>query len=228
MTDPGDTADTTHNTQAESAEFVRVLSGRVRSISGDPKQMREMVYELARLRLAEQFTHADARESRQILQVLECAIDEVERSFERDIAAASPDGTPVAASAPLAVATRLPTLTGEAEPRRPVAPSQPFDGWKTTGMFGSVARLAAILLFVVVIGAVIISWARMKTQFAGLSPRASTIAQPQAAPTPHQSEVAESSPERQKEPAQPAMPLPITFGVYALSEGQLQELKTVP
>jgi hypothetical protein len=42
MTDPGDTADTTHNTQAMGAEFVCVLSERVRSISGDPKQMREM------------------------------------------------------------------------------------------------------------------------------------------------------------------------------------------
>jgi len=104
MTDSGDTADTAPKTQAMKAEFVRVLSERVRSISGDPKQMREMVYELARLKLVEQFTHGDARASREILQVLERAIQEIERSFARGDLPDSPD----VASQPLPVATGFP------------------------------------------------------------------------------------------------------------------------
>src|SRR5437764_9369672 len=108
MTDAGDSANTTSKTQAIKAEFVRVLSERVRVVSGDPKQMREMVYELARIKLVEQFTHEDARESHQILQVLEQAIGEVERSLQRNAAPATPDVTPAAAPRPPPVMTQLP------------------------------------------------------------------------------------------------------------------------
>jgi hypothetical protein len=49
--------------------------------------------------------------------------------------------------------------------------------------------------------------------------------------TPSSGESVERTPDQPKEPtpaAQPSMPLPTAFGVYALSEGQLQELKPVP
>jgi hypothetical protein len=43
MTQPGESPDAALKTQAIKAEFARVLSEQVRSISGDPRQLREMV-----------------------------------------------------------------------------------------------------------------------------------------------------------------------------------------
>ena len=71
MTDSGETAANAPSTQQIKAGFIRLLSSRIRAVSDDPQQMREIVYELARVKLLEQFTHADARESRELLQVLE-------------------------------------------------------------------------------------------------------------------------------------------------------------
>src|SRR5688572_23216100 len=83
MTEPGDTATNALKAQEIKAGLVRLLSARIRDISDDPRQMRDVVYELARIKLLEQFTHADAREARELQQVLERAIREVERAFER-------------------------------------------------------------------------------------------------------------------------------------------------
>ena len=81
--------------------------------------------------------------------------------------------------------------------------------------------------------------ARLKTQLATLSqllasktPTSTRVTKDlQSEPAAPPSETAERTSDSQKEPpppAQTAMPLPTTFGVYALSEGQLQELKSVP
>jgi len=263
MTDPGDTAANAPNTREIKAGFVRLLSDRIRDLSDDPKQMREIVYELARIKLLEQFTHAEARESRDIQQILERAIEEVERSFKR-IAAATPQVTAtsqvaaapqkvseapavppsVAAASPPPlpaappVSTVAPAPRSAELPRRPVAPSKSPDRPKRSGALTSVIRLAVLLLLIAAAGVGAVYWPRLKTQLAALSqlaPRqpASKDTQPQQAapPAPTQSETAERTPDSPKEPAppaQPSMPLPSTFGVYSLNDGQLQELKAVP
>jgi len=53
------------------------------SVKDDPDFRRQLVYELARYKLAEQFTHADAKHIGEIKEALETAILEVER-FSRD------------------------------------------------------------------------------------------------------------------------------------------------
>jgi hypothetical protein len=252
MTDPGDTAANAPNTREIKAGFVRLLSDRIRETSADPRQMREIVYELARVKLLEQLTHADARESRDLLQILERAIEEVERSFKRgatatsqkvsetsssiapSVASASPP--PMSAVPPVATVASAPQPAEP--PRRPVAPSNTPDRAKRSGPFTSVNRLAVLLLLVAAVGIGVFYWPRLRTQFAALSQfasrhPASQDAQPRQAapPAAPQSGTAEPTPDAQKEtapPAQPSMPLPTTFGVYALSEGQLQELKSVP
>ncbi|QAU48771.1 hypothetical protein [Bradyrhizobium guangzhouense] len=252
MTDPGNTAANAPNTREIKAGFVRLLSDRIRETSADPKQVRDIVYELARVKLLEQFTHADARESRDLLQILERAIEEVERSFKRSVAATAqkvPEAPPAVAPSvafpsppPIPAAPAVSTVASAPQPaeppRRPVAPSKSPDRPKRSGAFTSVIRLAVLLLLIAAVAIGVAYWPRLKTQFAALSQfaarqPASGDAQPQQAapPAPPQSETAERAPDGQKEqapPAQPSMPLPTTFGVYALSEGQLQELKSVP
>ncbi|MET4447058.1 hypothetical protein ABIB75_005356 [Bradyrhizobium sp. GM2.2] len=242
MTDPSDTAAGAPNMHAIKAGFVRLLSGRIRDISSDPRQIREIVYELARIKLLEQLTHGDARESRELQQVLERAIREVELSFERserdalskapelalDVAShQSPPSPPQ--PVPLSPPVPKPAETG----RGSVAPPSPPDQSRR------LIRLAAILVVIAGASAAVTYWPRLRTQSlalwqsATLSKRTSTSPEPHptVAVTPSSGESVERTPDQPKESAtaaQPSMPLPTTFGVYALSQGQLQELKPVP
>ncbi|MCA1364588.1 hypothetical protein I6F14_26975 [Bradyrhizobium sp. IC3069] len=251
MTETGDTAANASQAQEIKAGLVRLLSERIREVSGDPRQMRDVVYELARVKLLEQFTHADAREARELQQVLERAIREVERAFERS-EKSSPTrdaSVPVANSPPanVPVPPPIPTLAASASsaipmaaetPRRPAAPPGSPDQPKRSGAFKSLVRLTAILLLIAGAGTAVVYWPRLKAQLTASSQMAqpersakSPEPQPAAIPTPSASEAAERTPEGAKEPApaaHPSMPLPTTFGVYALSEGQLHELKPVP
>ncbi|MDA9468286.1 hypothetical protein XH87_27530 [Bradyrhizobium sp. CCBAU 53415] len=252
MTEPGDTAANASKAQEIKAGLVRLLSGRIREISDDPRQMRDVVYELARIRLLEQFTHANAREAHELQQVLEHAIREVERSFERSetssrakaaaaLAANSPPvDVPVPPPIPTPAASASPAAPKAAEPsRRSVAPSGSFDQPKRSGAFNSLFRLTAILLLIAAAGAAVVFWPRLRPQLAALpqmalpSERAlkGPEPQPSAVSNPPPAKTVERTPDSPREPAQaaqPAMPLPTTFGVYALSEGQLHELKPVP
>ena len=251
MTEPGDTAANALEAQEIKAGLVRLLSARIRDISNDPREMREVVYELARIKLLEQFTHADAREARELQQVLERAIREVERAFERSEKTLLTKGAagPVANSPPANVAVPPPIPTpaplassaipvAAETPRRPAAPPGSLDQPKRSSAFNSLVRLTAILLVIAGAGTAIVYWPRLKAQLTARphvaqperTPK-SPEAQPTAIPTPSASETAERMPESAKEPTQaahPSMPLPTTFGVYALSEGQLHELKPVP
>lgn len=251
MTEPGDTAANALKAQEIKAGLVRLLSGRIREISDDPRQMRDVVYELARIKLLEQFTHADVREARELQQVLEGAIREVERSFERSTASSSAKATATVASSsppvdvppaapvtpppiPTSPALASPAFSKAAEtPRRAVASPASLDQPNRSVAFKSLVRLTAILLLIGGAGTVAVYWPRLKTQLSALP---QTARPPERAPNspeaqPAVGETAERTPDSQKEPAQAAqssMPLPTTFGVYALSEGQLHELKPVP
>ncbi|WP_448041475.1 hypothetical protein [Bradyrhizobium liaoningense] len=251
MTEPGDTAANASTAQEIKAGLVRLLAERIGEISEDPRQMRGVVYELARIKLLETFTHADAREARELQQVLERAIQEVERSFEQSgtSSPAQASAAPVANSLPVIVpvpppiptpaASTSPAIPTAAEtPRRPAAPPRSLDQSKRSGAFNSLIRLTAILLLIAGAGTAVVSWPRLRTQLTALSQVAppserakSSEPQPSTIPSPSLGETLERTPENPKEPApvaQPSIPLPTTFGVYALSEGQLHELKPVP
>ncbi|UWU91406.1 hypothetical protein [Bradyrhizobium sp. CB1015] len=253
MTETGDTAANASQAQEIKAGLVRLLSERIREVSGDPRQMRDVVYELARVKLLEQFTHADAREARALQQVLERAIREVERSFERSgassaaataaavsVATSPPVKTPGPPPIPTSAASAAPAGPKAGEtPSRPAPPPTSLVQPKRSRAFNSLVRLTAILLLIAAAGTAIVYWPRLKTQLsalsqvAPLSERAPGSPEPQATaiPTPSAGETPERTSESPKEPApaaHPSMPLPTTFGVYALSEGQLHELKPVP
>jgi hypothetical protein len=253
MTDSGETAANAPSTQQIKAGFIRLLSSRIRAVSDDPQQMREIVYELARVKLLEQFTHGDARESRELLQVLERAIKEVERSFARSAASEPQNGAaatavpappPIPTPAPPSVpspsaSAATPTAQDAGAPRRPVAAPQSPDPRKRGSAFTFLVRLVVILLLIGAGVTVAVYWPRLRSQLTALSQMApmperapsSPASQPSASPSPAVGEAVDRTPDSAKEPAQaapPSMPLPTTFGVYALSEGQLHELKSVP
>ena len=67
-------------------EFALVLARTIESIKTDPEQLRSAVYELARQKLREQFSHEDAAQVRQMMAALEAAIQGVEEHSRKDLA----------------------------------------------------------------------------------------------------------------------------------------------
>lgn len=63
---------------ANQVQFALVISRMLDTVKGDAEARRQMVYDLARYKLQEQFTYADAKNIDNMKQALEVAIDEVE------------------------------------------------------------------------------------------------------------------------------------------------------
>ncbi|MDN5005426.1 hypothetical protein ACFQZO_31705 [Bradyrhizobium sp. GCM10027634] len=68
---------------ANQVQFALVISRMLDTVKDDAEARRQMVYDLARYKLQEQFTHADAKDIDQMKQALEVAIEEVEK-FSRE------------------------------------------------------------------------------------------------------------------------------------------------
>jgi hypothetical protein len=68
---------------ANEVQFALVISRMLETVKNDPEFRRQLVYDLARYKLQEQFTYADAKNIEQMKRALEVAIDEVEK-FSRE------------------------------------------------------------------------------------------------------------------------------------------------
>ena len=68
---------------ASEVQFALVISRMLETVKDDADARRQMVYDLARYKLQEQFTYADARNIDQMKRALEVAIEEVEK-FSRE------------------------------------------------------------------------------------------------------------------------------------------------
>jgi hypothetical protein len=68
---------------ANQVQFALVISRMLDTVKDDAEARRQMVYDLARYKLQEQFTYADAKNIDKMKQALEVAIEEVEK-FSRD------------------------------------------------------------------------------------------------------------------------------------------------
>ena len=68
---------------ASEVQFALVISRMLETVKDDAEARRQMVYDLARYKLQEQFTYADAKNIDQMKRALEVAIEEVEK-FSRE------------------------------------------------------------------------------------------------------------------------------------------------
>jgi len=68
---------------ASEVQFALVISRMLDTVKDDAEARRQMVYDLARYKLQEQFTYADAKNIDQMKRALEVAIEEVEK-FSRE------------------------------------------------------------------------------------------------------------------------------------------------
>ncbi|RXT46566.1 hypothetical protein [Bradyrhizobium betae] len=202
---------------ANQVQFALVISRMLDTVKEDPEARRQMVYDLARYKLQEQFTYADAKNIDQMKRALEVAIEEVEK-FSRE-------------TAPL---ERLPSqqLTSSKETGGLlVSGDANVSPWgigrprsKPPAISGSllpvIKRTAAILLAV---GAVILivsqrdNIAALRRLVSSQAPEIALVA-----PKP-ETTIAVAKPEMVTAvapPAKPARVLPTDYGIYALIDDQ--------
>ncbi|WP_228747929.1 hypothetical protein [Bradyrhizobium sp. BR 10289] len=79
--------------KAESAsevQFALVIARMLETVKNHPEHLRQVVHDLARYKLQEQFTHADVKEMRRSQQALEAAIRGVEEFSQKEISLPPP------------------------------------------------------------------------------------------------------------------------------------------
>ena len=192
-------------------------------VQESPADLRRAIYDLARYKLHEQFTHADVKELKRAQTALETAIRGVEAFSRQNARLPDRPPTPQIADVTPAAAPAGNAFPAESRPHAPPAADARRRGSKDPGSTGAYLRRGAVVTALVVGGLLV--W----QQRARLQPPAPTP--PQVAMRPATVEL--RPPMTAKDPAppapaRPAPPRPTDYGVYAVSDDRLIELKPLP
>jgi hypothetical protein len=212
-------------------QFALVIARMIDSVKNSPADVRQIVYDLARYKLREQFTYSDAKDIKRTEQALETAIREVEQFSKQHASTAAPSPPPLVSEADVAPPThrRLPPTElipqVRSQPHSEVGP-EPYvgDDSKSTHLrWPHLGRTAAIAALIVgILGAVqqrerLLSMTHnlpkleLKTVIEERSAPPQAINDPTPAP-----------------PVKPAPLRPTDYGVYAISNDALFELNLLP
>ncbi|MGX4770718.1 hypothetical protein ACWAUC_13080 [Bradyrhizobium guangdongense] len=210
---------------ANQVQFALVISRMLDTVKGDAEARRQMVYDLARYKLTEQFTYADAKNIDNMKQALEVAIDEVEK-FSREQAPlerlpqqqltssriSEASGVLVSGSA-----TVLPPGIGTSRSKLPAVPGP---------LWPVIKRTAAILVVVSAVSLIVSHRDKIAALRRLISSQAPEIAL--VAPKP-EATVTVAKPEMVPSAPPPPMPvLPTDYGIYALIDDKsLAELNAI-
>jgi hypothetical protein len=234
-------------TNSPGADFSLVLSRTIESIKDDPAQLRNAIYELARIKLQREASlrdpPMDVLEMRRLMLALETAIERVEtvasqrdglpalRSLSRllespdsgvyDLLTHRRDRVRVVDHAPIATSddNRLPAFLARAQ-GLPQTPNRIWSGAAPL-LLACMAAIFAVALY-----------ATLNGQFALFSAR-TELAVKEVPPSIQKANVSglETVVQPQPNALTPqslALPLPSVFGVYAISGRQLNELEPLP
>ena len=212
-------------------EFALVLARTIESIKTDPEQLRGAVYELARQKLREQFSHEDAAQIPQLTAALEVAIQGVEEHARKDAARQSLAFSPN--SAPRAITDgRYPP---EVEVLEPVY-ADPYDGparavpprWITDPeekSSGKRVSFGAPLRFMLVIGVALVAALLIMQRTGQLSRFWGAPSVEAARETAVTAKVNSRPAPAEPEPPKVTRLLPTSFGIYAIDGEKLYELE---
>jgi hypothetical protein len=206
-------------------EFALVLARMIKAAREDPAQLRSTIYELARVKLRKQTVRGNIAEEQQAMRALEIAIQGVER-FSRREEELDPDqrALPRSAVAQIGPQTRPapPVLLIEQAPK-----SKDRGGLSNkhvrSSVFGPLVRLCFIVSAILLVLVFVFASLQKAEKTAGLvvnkeaRPEAGVGTPAITAPTRDHSAVEPSSP-----------PLPTVYGVYAISNGQFNEIYVLP
>lgn len=224
-------------------EFALVLSRVIETMKQDPAQLRQNIYELARMKLRRDLLQGDPREADRLKQALETAIVGVESfSQKQDTQAYTLTSNPVIApsathskdalsyidrslsSAGTPTGTYDAGVVEESSPRRS-AKQQPKHRSATSSSKAWVGLGVGVLALILCAAAV-----RYSGLWAGFSrsvknePAVAKVVHPSVTPAVTPAPVAPAT----AEPPRPDFPVPTTYGTYAISGGKLIELEVLP
>jgi hypothetical protein len=216
-------------------DFAVVLSRVIGSIESDPAQLRNVVYELARIKLRQEAwqTSINLLEARRLTLALESAIDRVEaihskhdelralQSLDRLIQnlEIGPGRGMLEAHTPLLIVNEVPARAADAN-HLPALPRANGTKWRYWPGTAPLLRAAMIALIAVAMGVVLDRQFGLIGREASSSAAPTTIVQApgQASQSPATLVPRQSSP----------FPLPEVYGVYAVSGGRLHGLEPLP
>jgi hypothetical protein len=212
-------------------EFALVIARMIDSVRNSPEHMRQAIYDLARYKLQEQFTYADAKDVKRTQQALETAIRGVEAFSKQHARIPAPAPPPLLGDAePAPAALPPPELISQIRPRPrlELGPKPDSDGPKLTGVpWPHLKRTAAMIAIVVGILVAVQQRERLLSLAHNLPKfeRQTAIVEQRSAPAQVSNDpVAVPAPP----PAKP-MPLrPTDYGVYAVSDDALFEMHLLP
>jgi|ERR1700730_1808542 len=237
--------------RSPEVDFAVVLSRVIKSIEDDPAQLRNAVYELARIKLRREAWRRNPPinlvEARRLTLALESAIERVEtiyskydeqralESLDRLIESSEIDSREVLIEPrePLLIVNQAPARTADAD-HPPVfltpAKGTSLNVERSLHLPGAAPLLrgAMVAIFAVALCVVLSQLGRFGDQ--APQPAASTVqknASPEPKPVVQGPGQAIQSPAAALPQSSP-FPLPTVYGVYAVSGGQLHELEALP
>ena len=217
---------------ATEVQFALVIARMIDTVKNSPQDVRQIIYDLARYKLQEQFTHVDAKNTRRVQQALEAAIRGVE-AFSRQQASIPSAAPPVGLENSTDFAATTPQLKSPASlppfltqphfeisqgPRLGVARPTHFLWPRIKRTFGMLAVIAGLLTLV-----------QQRERLASLIqdlPKDESRTTP-VKQRPPSSAMKITTPEPPTDQKQ--LPLrPTDYGVYAVDNDALTELQPLP
>jgi len=215
---------------SSEVQFALVIARMIDTVRNSPADMRQAVYDLARYKLQEQFTYADAKDIRRTQQALETAIRGVEAFSKKQVGIAAPALPPQASDVPPAPAPhRLvsPELIRQVRtrPHMEIDSAASDRASKSVRAPWSYVRRTAILVAILVglLGAV-----QQRGRLALLVHDLPDFARLTAVETPQPLSAPVATPAPLPIPAKPAPLRPKDYGVYAIGQDSLTELELLP
>lgn len=213
----------------QEVEFALILARMINAVKEDPAQMRIAVYEFARSKLKDEISWADAKERERLLAAFETAVVGVEDFSLRGDEKARLPGP--ARSGQTAIPKLAPASPG---PKQPAALALPPGAFKsppaltrqTKALMSTWFRLAAGLVLIggVTAGALFVQRGSLLGGGAKVPGQAVSVPAVLKPAGEAQSATVSSSQPAPAPVAQPSMPLPTVYGVFAFNNGVLSEL----
>ncbi|MBR1172295.1 hypothetical protein [Bradyrhizobium liaoningense] len=201
--------------------FALVITRMLETVQNHPEHMRQVVYDLARYKLEEQFTHSNAQDVPRAKQALETAIRGVEEFSRQQVSDPLPSAPPLPISG-FAAARQSPVQKLPPAPTRTVVEL-------ARGRFGaswSFRSIATVIsLFLLLAGAAVLAMERQRLASLGKNLVRAERPAVAASPAPLALTTAQPSPTA----AQPTPLRPTSYGVYAvIGDRSLAELTQLP